>query len=473
MLFQDLGSRRVEADFSGGHLSSDGGALLLSQIDNGLGVIRTLATCFSDGRDGRFIEHSIAELLAQRIHALALGYEDLNDHDSLRRDPLLAVAAGKSDPLGSKRSAADKGKALASPATLNRLELGNNKSTCAHKIGHDPEAIERTLLEMGVRALKAKSREIILDFDASDDPLHGHQEGRFFHGYYGGYCYLPLYCFAGDVILWAELRTSDRDGSDGTLEALQKIVRALRRRFPKVRIIVRGDSGFCREPLMAWCEAQKNIYYCFGLARNSRLQALLLPALDRARQRALLCGGVSVRDFSELDYRTLNTWSRARRVVGKAEVTAQGDNPRFIVTNLPEGDFETTSAFKSEGRFGARRLYEEVYCGRGDMENKVKQMQLDLVATRMSSHWMASNQLRLWFSAFAYLLLERLRALTLGGSVLAKATLGSVRLRLLKVGAQIKVSVRRIYIQLASAYPLQSLFRRCQGVLGQMATAAG
>lgn len=357
MLFQDLGSRRVEADFSGGHLSSDGGALLLRQIDLGLGVTRALAACFSDGRDPLLTEHSLDELLAQRLHAMALGYEDLNDHAWLRRDPLLAACAGKRDPLGQDRSPADRGQALAAPSTLNRLELGNNKSGRYHKISHHPAAIEDTLLEMGVRALSADTREVILDFDASDDPLHGHQEGRFFHGYYGAYCYLPLFCFAGDVILWAQLRTSDRDGSDGTLEALQKIVPALRRRFPKVRIIVRGDSGFCREPLMAWCEAQTEVFYCLGLARNTRLQAMPAPVLDRARQKQLLCGGVSVRSFGELTYQTLDSWSRVRRVVGKAEVTAQGDNPRFIVSSLPQRSFQEEPAGQElEARFEARRL---------------------------------------------------------------------------------------------------------------------
>lgn len=461
------------ADFSGGHLSTDGGVLLLRQIDNGLGVTRSLATCFSDGRDAKFIEHSVAELLAQRIHALALGYEDLNDHTHLRRDPLLAVGAGKCDPLGlERREPAHRGQALAAASTLNRLELGNNMTDRYHKISHDPQAIEATLLAMGVRALPADTKEVVLDFDASDDPLHGHQEGRFFHGYYGNYCYLPLFCFAGDVILWAELRTSDRDGSDGTLPALEKIVAALRKRFPKVRIIVRGDSGFCREPLMAWCELQKDVSYCFGLARNSRLESMLAPTMDVAFQKHLLCGGVSTRVFAELTYQTLDSWSRERRVVGKAEVTAEGDNPRFIVTNLPMKDF-TAITDDGVGRFSAEPLYEDVYCGRGNMENMVKQMQLDLDATRMSSHWMASNQLRLWFSAFAYLLLERLRALTLGGTALARATVGTIRLRLLKVAAHVTVSVRRVYIRMASAYPLKELFSRCLTILRELPAAPG
>jgi len=463
----------VVVDFSGGHLSSDGGVLLLRQIDNGLGVTRALAACFGDGRDARFIEHRVAELLAQRVHGLALGYEDLNDHAELRRDPLLAVAAGKLDPLGAeRRDPADRGHALVAAPTLNRLELGNSKQSRYHKISHDPEAIEATLLALGVRALPRDTTEIVLDFDASDDPLHGRQEGRFFHGYYAQYCYLPLFCFAGDVILWAQLRPSDIDASEGTVEALEKIVAALRRRFPKVRIIVRGDSGFCREAIMAWCEQQAEVYYCLGLAKNARLTALLAPALERAREKQILCGGASVRVFAELSYRTLESWSRERRVVGKAEVSAQGDNPRFLVTNLPVEGF-ADDAPESAGRFAAARLYEELYCGRGQMENMVKQMQLDLQATRMSTHWMASNQLRLWLSAFGYLLLERLRALTLQGSELGRATLGTIRLRLLKVAAQVQVSVRRVHVRLASAYPLQGLFARCHGRLLGLAAAAG
>ena len=344
----------------------------------------------------------------------------------MRRDPLLAVAAGKLDPLGAKRrDPADRGHALAAAPTLNRLELGNSRTSRYHKIAHDPQAIEATLLEMGVRALPRDTAEVVLDFDASDDPLHGRQEGRFFHGYYGAYCYLPLFCFAGEVILWAQLRPSDIDASEGTVEVLEKIVAARRRRFPQVRIIVRGDSGFCREALMAWCERQAQVYYCLGLAKNARLTALLAPVLDRARQKQILCGGASVRTFAEFTYRTLSSWSRARRVIGKAEVTAQGDNPRFVVTNLPAEGFAGEPP-EGAGRFAAAALYEELYCGRGEMENMVKQMQLDLQATRMSTHWMASNQLRLWLSAFGCLLLERLRALSLQGSELARASLGTI-----------------------------------------------
>jgi len=469
LLFQDLGPRKVVADFSGGYLSSDGGALLLRGLERGLGVLRGLSACFQDARHPMFIEHGLQELLAQRVYGLALGYEDLNDHQDLRRDPLLAVCAGKVDPLATERAERDQGQALAGASTLNRLELGHDKSSRCHKITHDPARIQAHLLRSGVRGLPKETTEVILDFDASDQPLHGRQEGRFFHGYYREYCYLPLFCFAGDIVLWAQLRTADRDASEGTVEALEQIVAEVRRRLPKARIVVRGDSGFCREAIMAWCEAQPEVYYCLGLARNARLQALLEPTLLSARTKHCLCRGSASREFAELRYQTLNTWSRERRVIGKAEVTPQGDNPRFIVTNLPAEGLTPEDGL----RFQAPPLYEELYCGRGEMENQIKQMHLDLHADRMSTHHLASNQLRLWLSAFAYLLLERLRTIGLGGTALAQATLGSVRLRLLKVAAHVQVSVRRVTIRLASAYPLQALFRLCQQRVESLPVAAG
>ena len=462
LLFQDLGTRKVLADFSGGRLSSDGGALLLRQVDAGLGVSRALAACFVDRRRPELVEHQVPELLAQRLYALALGYEDLNDHAELRRDPLLAAAAGKVDVLGEKRRCAEhRGFALASPSTLNRLELSAEFSDYYRKVHPEPRAVEAVLLEMGVRCLPRDAEVFVLDFDATDDPLHGRQEGRFFHGYYDQYCYLPLFCFCGDVCLWAQLRTADRDACDGTVEALAQIVAAIRARLPKVKIVLRADSGFAREAIMAWCEGQESVYFCTGLARNGRLETLLGPVLAEARAQQCLCGGASVRRFAELTYRTLESWSRERRVIGKAEVSAQGDNPRFIVTNLPvEGLRGEDGRELLEG--SGPWLYEEFYCERGQAENRIKQMTLDLQSDRTSTHWLSSNQMRLWLSAFAYLLLERLRAWGLHGSELARATLGTVRLRLLKVAAQVRISVRRVAVHLCSAYPLQALFARCQ-----------
>jgi len=471
LLFSDLGPRKVVADFSGGTLSSDGGALFLRQIDASLGLTRTLASCFNDQRDQRFVDHTMAQLLAQRIYAVGLGYEDLNDHTELRRDPLLATACDKPDPLGQDRfNRQDRGIALASPSTLNRLELSNNKATPAHKLPHDPAKVEACLLTMGVRCLPRHAKEIVLDLDSMGHLLHGLQEGRHYNDYYGDYCYLPLYIVAGDVVLWAQLRTSDKDGADGVVPALEKIVAAIRRRCKEVRIIVRGDSGFCRDEIMTWCEGQPEIYYCLGLGKNPVLLKNLAPALVTARMRACLCGAPSVREFAEFEYRTQTSWSRARRVVGKAEVLAGDDNPRFIVTNLSAQGFKADA---DRQRFTTARLYEEFYCARGEMENVLKQQVLDLEADKLSTHYMASNQLRLWLAAFAYMLLERVRALGCHGTELARATAGSIRLKLLKVAARVTVSVRRVYIQLSSAYPRQDLFRLCHARLMRLALADG
>ncbi len=471
LLFTDLGPRQVAVDFSGGTLSSDGGMLFLRQIDAGLGLTRTLAGCFSDYRDQRFVEHSLPQLLAQRIYALALGYEDLNDHGQLRRDPLLATACEKRDPLGLDRfNSEDRGIPLAAPSTLNRLELSNNKATRCHKLPHNPLKVEACLLMMGVRCLPKHAKEVVLDLDSMGHLLHGLQEGRHYNDYYGDYCYLPLYIVADDVVLWAQLRTSDRGGAEGVVPALEKIVAAIRRRCKKARIIVRGDNGFCREDILAWCEGEREVYYCLGLGRNPVLIEKLGPALVAARMRYCLCGAPSVREFAQFEYQTQKSWSRPRRVVGKAELTAGEDNPRFIVTNLPRKGFK---AEEDRERFTPARLYEEFYCARGEMENVLKQQVLDLEADRMSTHHLASNQLRLWLASFAYQLLERVRALGCRGTQLARATAGSIRLKLLKVAARVTVSVRRVYIQLSSAYPWQDLFRRCHARLMRLAPADG
>lgn len=471
--FPELGARSVVADFSGGTLSTDGGALLLRQIDRGLGLSRALAACFFDHRAQPWVEHSLEQLLAQRLYGLALGYEDLNDHQQLRRDPLLAVAAGKADPLGHDRlNPADRGIALAAPCTLNRLELSNNLTDRYHKLAHDPAQVQACLLAMGVRCLPKDTTEIVLDLDSMGHLLHGTQEGRYFSAYYGDYCYLPLYIFAGDIPLWAQLRTCDHDGAQGVVPALAQIVAALRQRFPHARIIVRADSGFCREDIMAWCEGQSEVDYVIGLPKNSVLIDWLGPALADARARRCLSGADSTRVFTEFKYQTQKSWSRARRVIGKAEVSAQGDNPRFIVTSLPAGNFAEAME-EAPQRFAPAPLYEQLYCARGEMENVLKQQVLDLEADRMSTHYLASNQLRLWLGTFAYLLLERVRTLGCAGTELARATAGTIRLKLLKVAAQVKISVRRVYIQLSSAYPLQGLFRLCQGRLGDWDPATG
>ena len=453
LFFAQLGSRQVQADFSGGHLSSDAGALLLRQVDKGLGLSLALAGCFTDRRDPLLIDHTVRELLCQRVEGLALGFEDLNDHDILRLDPLLAVAAGKVDPLGEHRLQ-DKGVALAGSSTLNRLELSNNKTSRYHKIGHDPRKIEQTLLTMAVRCLDKRAREIVLDLDSMGHLVHGLQEGRHFSAYYDGYCYQPLYVVCGAVVLWAQLRLGDTDAREDVLAALRQIIPAIRRRCPKARIVVRGDSGFCREELMALCEGQEEVYYILGLAKNAVLVRKLEQDLFWAAARRCLTGLPSNRLFREFEYQTLKTWSRARRVAGKAEVTEAGPNPRFVVTNLPAKGF-------GEGPLEAQTIYENVYCPRGNMENVLKQQTLDLGADRLSTHCLASNPLRLWLATFAYMLLERTRALGLQGTELASATAGTIRLKLLKVAASVQVSVRRVYVRISSAFPRRELFALC------------
>lgn len=465
LFFDDLGPRQVQADFSGGTLSSDGGVLLLRQMDHRLALCRSLAQCFTDRRDPDLIDHSVEQLLAQRIHALALGYEDLNDHDTLRLDPLLAVAAGKVDPLGLDRLQ-DKGHALAAPSTLNRLELSNNKITRYHKISHDPVQIEQTLLRLAVRSLPKRAAQIVLDLDGMGHLLHGLQEGRHFSAYYDGYCYQPLYVVCGTELLWAQLRTGDTDPKEDVLAALKKIIPAVRKRCPGAAILVRADSGFCREELMAFCEGQKKVYYLLGLAKNSVLVERVERGLFWAAARRCLTGLASAREFSEFSYRTIRSWSRNRRVIAKAEVTAQGANPRFVVTNLPRQGADGQA-------LSAPVIYEEVYCARGNMENVLKQQTLDLRADRMSTHYLASNQLRLWLASAAYLLTQQLRRRTLRGTDLAQATIQTIRLKLFKVAAEVTVSVRRVYVRLCSAYPLRDLFALCARRIDALALETG
>ena len=426
---------------------------LIGELDRKLGLCQRFADCFDDRRDPLFVEHSLLDLVRQRVFGLAAGYEDLNDHDELRRDPLLAACVGKEDVLGQQRAEHLQGTALAGKSTLNRLELAPAQGGHYHKFGCEPEAMEEFFIEAGVENIPGNCREIILDFDATDDLIHGLQEGRFFHGYYRNYCYLPLYCFCGGLPLFAKLRQSNIDPAEGTLEALQKIVGAIRRRFGnKKKIIVRADSGFCRDELLDWCERHA-IYYCIGLARNARLEQLLAPTRDRAVQMAILTGGRAT-SFGEFEYRTLKSWSRARRVIGKAQIMPDKDNPRFVVTNLPRDGFEGDAP----ERFAPKNLYRELYCARGEMENRIKEQQLGLFADRTSTHWIASNQLRLWFSTLAYLLVELLRARALGGTKLAHATVSTIRQHLFKIAAVVKVSVRRVLFEMCSSFPLQRLW---------------
>ena len=435
------------ARFNGWKITSAGGGLLLREVERRTGILRQFAGCFRDERRESCIEHSVEELIRQRVYALALGYEDLNDHDELREDFLLATLVEKEDPSGeSRQQERDRGKPLAGKSTLNRLELyseGKQKDRYK-KIAVDGEAVERFLVQMFLESRRAVPEQIVLDLDATDDPLHGQQEGRFFHGYYNCYCYLPLYIFCDGFPVHAQLRPSNIDASQGAVEALKRIVGQIREQWPQVKILIRGDSGFAREKIMAWCEAN-GVDYVLGLAKNPRLIREIQEQREQVQQQYEQTQ-VSTRVFAEFEYRTLKTWSRARRVVAKAEHLAKGSNPRFVVTSL--------SAQQWEGR----GLYEEIDCARGDVENRIKEQQLALFADRTSSTKMKANQLRLWFSTVAYLLLHQLRRVGLKGTALAKAQCDTIRLKLLKIGAQVKITVRRILFSLASGYPYERIF---------------
>jgi len=443
--FQGMTRRKVVASFDGGTLSSDGGVLLLAEVDRRRGLLDRFAACFTDHRNPGLVEHSVTELVRQRVFALALAYEDLNDHDELRTDPLLAAVVGKADPTGSdRRQRQDRGKPLAGKSTLNRLEWGAVKQDRYRKITVDEAAVDRFFVDAFLSAHEQAPAEVVLDLDATDDPLHGEQEGRFFHGYYGGYCYLPLYIFCGSHLLCARLRRSNIDASDGSVAAVDRIVAQIRESWPEVHVILRADSGFTREELMAWCEQHK-VDFVFGLARNARLQRAL--GAELAQARALYEeSGKAARVFKDFVYGTRKSWSRERRVVGKAEHLAMGANPRYLVTSL------------DSQHWAAQTLYEDLYCARGEMENRIKEQQLCLFADRTSTHFLASNQVRLWLSSVAYTLLNELRRLGLEGTELAKARCDTIRIKLLKIGAQIRVTVRRVCVHLASSYPHAALF---------------
>jgi hypothetical protein len=449
--FHPLGSRKIVARFDGGTITSEAGGLLLRGVEKATGIIRQFARCFTDHRDRDSIEHTVEELLAQRAYGLCLGYEDLIDHDALRHDPLLAALVGKLDPAGQyRKKKSDRGKALAGKSTLNRLELTKEaaldsagKKDRYKKIEVIPTAVERLPVELFLQAHPVAPAEIILDLDATDDPIHGNQEGRFFHGYYGGYCYLPLYIFCGEFLLLAKLRPSNIDASFGAIDEVARIVEQIRAKWPDVRIILRGDSGFCREPIMAWCEKHA-VGYLFGLARNARLEKAIEGELAQAKALSEQTRQPA-RAFAEFAYRTLDSWSRARRVIAKAEHLDKGANPRFVVTTL-QGD--------------PRTLYEKVYCARGEMENRIKEQQLSLFADRTSAATIRANQVRLWFSSFAYILMQALRRLALKGTEMEKAQCQTIRLRLLKIGAQVKITVRKIWVSLAEGCPCQDIFLR-------------
>jgi Transposase DDE domain group 1 len=437
--FEACGRREVVARFDGGTISSDGGAFLLRQTDRRLNLLPRLAECFLDGRNQDLVEHSVLEMLSQRVYGLALGYEDLNDHEQLRNDPVFGVLSGREDldaPLAGK-------------STLNRMELGAGAQDRYKKITFWKEAIDELLVKVFLESYRSAPEEIVVDVDTTDLPLHGHQEGRFFHGYYDEYCYLPLYIFCGEHVLCARLRESNHDASFGSLAEIQRIVAQIRAAWPEVKIVLRGDSGFCRNELMSWCE-NNGVDFVFGLARNQRLRKIIGAEMHQATQEWNQTGKPA-RVFAEFDYQTRKTrksgWERKRRVVAKAEHIDGKENPRFVVTSL-----------RSE-EWAAQALYEQLYCARGDMENRIKE-QFSLFADRVSTETMRANQMRLYLSAMAYVLVSGLRRLGLKATELAQAQVSTIRTKLLKIGAQIRVTVRKIWVSMASSYPWQGLYQQ-------------
>jgi len=426
--------REVVARFDGGTMTSDGGGLLLRETDRRLNLLARFAECFADGRDPARISHSVGEMVSQRVYGLALGYEDVNDHEQLRHDPLLAVLAGKRE-VGEE--------SLAGKSTLNRLELGPKEENRYRKIRCQPEAIDELLTTVFLEAHSEAPERIVLDLDATDLPLHGHQEERFFHGYYDSYCYLPLYIFSGEHLLCARLRSASVDGATGSVTEVERIVKQIRTKWPGVRVTVRADSGFCRDELMDWCE-RNQVDYVLGVARNERLEKRIGKALKKAHGRFAVTGQAA-RTFVEFWYRTRKSWSRRRRVVAKAEWLEKGSNPRFVVTTLRPHEWH------------AQALYEQLYCGRGEAENRIKE-QLSLFADRVSAESMKANQLRVYFAGIAYVLMTGLRRLGLQGTKMARAQATTIRLRLLKIGARVRITARKVWLSMASSYPWQALY---------------
>nr|WP_229360675.1 IS1380 family transposase [Fuerstiella marisgermanici] len=451
LLFEGHGRREVCAAFDGGKITSDGGGLLLREVEERFGILRSFTASFTDHRS-EHSEFSVEELLRQRVMGIALGYEDLNDHEQLRHDPLLALMCGRRDITGQDRAAeCSKGVPLAGKSTLNRLELtpvGATKNSRYKKIVASVSTLQDTLVDVFIRMRSKQGvpTELVLDLDATDDPVHGDQLGKFFHGYYKSYCFLPLYTFCGGWPLGAVLRPSNIDGCAGTVKELERIVPRLRAAWPNVRMIVRADGGFCRDNILAWCEKNR-VDYIIGLAKNKRLVKAIGGELQQAKVQ-FEATGEAARVFKDFRYRTKETWSCERRVIGKAEHLRKGANSRFVVTSL------------SLERVDARMLYEDRYCARGDMENRIKEQQLYLFADRTSTHNMRSNQLRLLFSTMAYLLHHVLREFGLAGTEMQNAQAGTIRSKLLKIGTKIQVSVRRVVISFSESYPYQPLFER-------------
>jgi hypothetical protein len=449
--FAPVEGRTVVAGFDGGRMTSEAGAMLLGATDRQIRLVERFAGCFSDHRTADLVEHTVARMVGQRVFGIALGYEDLIDHDQLRHDPVMAVLGGK---LEAKRADCAP---LAGKSTLNRLELGRAEPSRYHKISYDAAQIEALFVDLFLDAHSAAPPQITLDLDATDDPLHGHQEGRFFHGYYDNYCYLPLYVFCGRHLLASKLRPANIDASAGSVAEVARIVARIRQRWPQVRILLRADSGFARDGLMTWCETN-GVDFLFGLSKNSRLAEDIKSELAQAAEQSQKTGKPA-RRFKDFAWRTRDSWSRERRVVAKAEWTEGKANPRFVVTSLAREEHE------------ARHLYEKLYCARGEMENRIKECQLDLYADRTSAQTMRANQLRLWFASMAYVLICALRRIGLKHTQFARASCGTIRLKLLKIGALVRTSVRRIKLAMPSAFPYQAEYHAAHPALNAAATA--
>jgi hypothetical protein len=447
--FGQIGRRQVTADFSGGQMTSDGGLVLIAQLDQHYRITQRLAQCFEDHRDIKRVQHSLSDLVAQRVYGLVQGYEDLNDHDCLRTDPMFGIAMGKLESQHPRCAA------LAGKSTLNRLEQAKNPKDFNSqdrylRVAVKPRAIEQLLIDLCFDLSGKAPKSIFIDLDVTDDPVHGQQEQAFFNGYYEHECYAPLLIFCGHHLLAAKLRPSNVDPAAGALEELQRIIPQIQQRWSKTQIIVRGDSAYARDEIMSWCE-EHGVDYVLGLPSNERLLRMTCELEGKAQAEFERCQTVepplrSTPWFRSLHYRTLDSWSQYRRVVCKLTYGINGAKRRFVVTSLPSCQVIPSS------------LYTEYYCQRGDMENRIKEHQLDLFSDRTSAHAFDSNQLRLWFSSVAYTLMQALRQHCLSQTELATAQLGTIRTKLLKLGAQVRISVRRVLIAISSACPFQTVF---------------
>jgi hypothetical protein len=466
--FGRVKGRNVIANFKGGKLTSDGGLVLVAELDKKRQITARFADCFSDHRRQGYVEHSVADLVAQRVYGLTQGYSDLNDHDTLRADPVFAIALGK---LSHNKS---ESVLLAGKSTLNRLEycpetVIDQADSRYHRVSHDPKEIEKLLVELFQESYRQPPQRIVLDLDVTDDQVHGNQEQAFFNTYYGGVCYAPLYIFCGHHLIAAKLRPSNVDPADGALEELQRVIALIRQQWKQTHILIRGDSAYSREEIMSWCEAQTGVDYVFGLATNSQLrmrandviekasanyeqrltsatsflEQIFQPEEDLTVVKELIPGSMWYRS---LYYKTQKSWSRSRRVVTKVAYDNKGLKMRFVVTSL------------STAKIPPGKLYTHKYCPRGEMENRIKEQQLELFSDRTSTHTFEGNQLRLWFSAIAYVLLQAFRAECLARTPLATATVGTIRTLLLKLGARVLISVRRFLISISSSCPYQDIF---------------